>query len=278
MRKTRRTRSYIKYLCCIMAVVIGLLQPYAALAVEEAQSPAEDTQEPIQDVQDTISENGSDTDQMQYITGFEALAEEDAYFPCMYKPGLEELLSVFPGTIWIWTEGAQTPVEVEVTWECNENFDTTQSATYIFYPKWDDTLYRIADAAEASVVIPSITVEVPLSNGAISDLDGAKSALQGILGKKAVLALVYLCNQYEVKDIPSCDGGAICTVTSGQSVQITDVEPDEYGSVWYQVRLYRNAKEYSGYVEKKYLATSDEDFINWEDTNIYVSSDLKTDE
>ena len=272
MRKTRRTRSYIKYLCCIMAVTIGLLQPYAALAVEEAQSPAEDTQEPMQDVQDTISENGSDTDQMQYITGFEALAEDDAYFPCMYKPGLEELRSVFPGTIWIWTEGAKAPVEVEVTWECNEDYDTTQLATYIFYPKWDDTLYRVADAAAASVVIPSITVEVPLSNGAISDLDGAKSALQGILGKKAVLALVYLCNQYEVKDIPSCDGGTICTVTSGQSVQITDVEPDEYGSVWYKVRLYRNAKEYSGYVEKKYLATSDEDFINWEDTYLDVSS------
>ncbi|MDE6388617.1 MAG: Ig-like domain-containing protein [Lachnospiraceae bacterium] len=271
MKNDSRTRRYIKYLCCMMAVIMGLIQPCMAMAVEMGQKAAQEGQT---SVQDTISENGSGdiAGEVQYITGFEALAEEDAYFPCMYKPSLEELLSVFPETIWIWTEGAEAPSELEVTWECKEDFDATQFESYTFYPKWDDTMYGVADTAADSVVLPSITVEVPASNDIISDLKGAKSALQGISGKKTILALVYLCDKYEVKQSPSDGGTAVCTVTSGQSVQITDVELDEYGAVWYQVLLYRNAKEYVGYIEKEYLATSDEEFIDWENAYLDFSS------
>ncbi len=271
MKKTGCTQRYIKYICGAMAVVLGLIRPYAALAVEQGQETVQGTEEADQTVQESesISQNEIDgTVQLQYITGFEALAEEDAYFPCMYKPALEELLAIFPETIWIWTQGAEAPVEVGVTWECNEDFGATRLDTYVFYPKWDETQYAIADGAADSVTVPSVTVTVP--KGIISDLQGAKNALQEILKGKSVLALVYLCDEYEVKKSPSYESDTVRTVPTGQSVQIVDVEMDMYGSVWYQVRFYREGTEYAGYVEKKYLATSDEDFIGWE--GIYLDS------
>ena len=58
----------------------------------------------------------------------------------------------------------------------------------------------------------------------------------------------------------------------GQSVQIIDVEPNAYGSVWYQVLFYRNETAYKGYIEKEYLATSDEDFAEWENTYLDLST------
>lgn len=264
MRKIGRTGQHIKYLSCVLAVTIGLIQPCAALAVEEEN---EIIQEVVEEGNDDVSAGT-----VKYITGFEELAEEDAYFPCMYKPSLDELLSVFPETIQVWTEGAESLEELDVTWECEEDFDDTQFETYIFYPKWDETLYAIADTAADSVEIPSITVEVPVEGGIIKDLEGAKSALKNISEQKSILAIIYLCDQYEVKESPSEDSGTIRTVSSGQSVQITDVELGEYGNVWYQVLFYQNAAEYIGYVEREYLATSNEDFAGWEDAYIDLSS------
>ncbi|MCM1121463.1 MAG: Ig-like domain-containing protein [Eubacterium sp.] len=274
MKKSRPTRRHIKYLFCVIAAVIGLSQPWAALAVEEEEDMTQNAvQEDMQESadEDNDVENTADVDEVKYIAEFETFAEEDAYFPCMYKPALEELLSVFPETVRVWLEGEEDSVELEVTWECEEDFDNTQVEIYVFYPKWDEALYAIADAAADSVEIPSITVEVPVESGIISDLEGAKSALKDI-SQKSILALVYLCDEYEVKKNPSYDSETVQTVHSGQSVQITDVELDEYGSVWYRVLFYQNATEYAGYVEREYLATANEDFADWEDTYLNLSA------
>ncbi|MDE6844831.1 MAG: Ig-like domain-containing protein, partial [Lachnospiraceae bacterium] len=267
MRITGRARQYIKYLSCVLAVTIGIIQPCAALAVEEGQAATQD------DSQEAIVEGDGDVsaDVVKYITGFETLTEEDAYLSCMYKPSLEELLGVFPETIFVWSEGAEAPEELEVRWECEEDFDATQSEIYIFYPKWDETLYTIADAAADNVEIPCITVEVPVESEIIKDLEGAKSALKNISDQKSILAIVYLCDKYDVKESPSADSGTIRTVSSGQSVQITGVEMGEYGDVWYRVLFYQSAAEYTGYVEREYLATSNEAFADWEDTYIDLS-------
>ncbi len=259
MRKNGRTRHYIRYLSCVMAAVLGLLQPCAVMAVENHESE-------VSDYDDQESE-----DTLIYITAFESLAEEDAYFPCMYKPALEELVSVFPETLSVWTEGEEDSIELEVVWECEEDFDETSLERYVFYPKWDETQYVLADTEE-DIEIPTITVEVPKNSGVIHDLEEASSDLQDIAQDKSILALVYLCDKYEVKDTPDQDGKTIHTVVSGQSVQITDVALDEYGAVWYQVILYLNEKEYTGYIEREYLATSDEEFARWEETYIDLSA------
>ena len=106
----------------------------------------------------------------------------------------------------------------------------------------------------------------------IEELETAQEDLQGITEQKSILALVYLCDKYEVKDAPSKDGAAVVSVVSGQSVQIESVDLDEEGNVWYKVSLYRQDKNYSGYIEKKYLATSDEDFLGW--TDEYVEEEV----
>ena len=260
MRKNGRARHHIRYLSLFMAAVLGLLQPCAAMAVENNEP----------EVSDSDARESDDT--LTYITAFEPLAEEDAYFPCMYKPALEELVSVFPETLSVWTEGEETSIELEVVWECEEDFDETALERYVFYPKWDETLYALADAGEEDIEIPTITVEVPADNGIIHNLEEASSDLQDISQDKSILALVYLCDKYEVKDTPDQDGETVHTVVSGQSVQITDVALDEYGAVWYQVILYLNEKEYQGYIEREYLATSDEEFARWEETYIDLSS------
>ena len=260
MRKNGRARHHIRYLSLFMAAVLGLLQPCAAMAVENNEP----------EVSDSDARESDDT--LTYITAFEPLAEEDAYFPCMYKPALEELVSVFPETLSVWTEGEETSIELEVVWECEEDFDETALERYVFYPKWDETLYALADAGEEDIEIPTITVEVPADSGMIHNLEEASSDLQDISQDKSILALVYLCDKYEVKDTPDQDGETVHTVVSGQSVQITDVALDENGAVWYQVILYLNEKEYKGYIEREYLATSDEEFARWEETYIDLSA------
>ena len=264
MRKIGRTRQHIRYVSCMIAAVIGLLQPCAALAVEEANT------EVIQE--EGTEEGASEGNAVNYITAFEKLAEEDAYFPCMYKPSLEELVSAFPETLSAWIDEGATLLELEVTWECEEDFDATLAESYVFYPQWDDVSYPIADSVKDNIEIPLIRVEVPSGNNVISNLEEAKNGLQGILQRKNILALVYLCDKYEVKQEPSYDSGTIHTVVCGQSVQIIDVEPNAYGSVWYQVLFYRNETAYKGYIEKEYLATSDEDFAEWENTYLDLST------
>ncbi len=256
MRKIGRMRHHIRYFACAMAAVIGLLPPCAALAAQE----------------DTVSENDVEEDEgdVTYITAFEPLAEEDAYLSCMEKPDREELEEVFPETLFVWTEGEEEAVELEVDWESEEDFEETELACYVFYPEWDETQYRIADSVEDEIEIPTITVEVPADEGMIPDLEDARNDLQEIIEKKSILALVYLCEEYEVKSEPDPDADTVHTVGSGQSVQITDVGLDESGSVWYQTLFYQNEEEYTGYIERGYLAASDEDFVQWEESYIHL--------
>lgn len=282
MKKNGHTGKFIKIISYMMAALLAFLQPCSVLAAEldrqtEAGQQLESDQQGEQDQQTEPDQQAEqpavdDTASVKYIAAFGELAEEDAYFPCMYKPMLEELMGVFPETILVWLDGEEMPEELAVAWECEEDFDATVQPYYLFYPKWDETQYAIAESVKDNIEIPVITVEVPQSGGAIKNPEEAKTSLYHIVQEKAVLASVYLCDEYEVKAAPSLDSETVHTVVSGQSVQITDVETDEYGGIWYQVLLYQNGAEYTGYVEKSYLATSDEDFAEWEETYLDLSA------
>ncbi|MCM1156726.1 MAG: SH3 domain-containing protein [Roseburia sp.] len=257
MRKPGYTRRPIRWISCMLALVIGLSQPCFVMAEESVELPVEDAET---------------TGFIRYITAFTELAEEDAYFPCMYKPMLEEIISVFPESLFVQLEGEDTFEEIGVTWVCEDDFDNTKLSVYIFYPQWDETLYALADSAGDNVEIPYIVVEVPAGDGMISDLESARSGLQEILETKSILALVYLCDKYEVRENPSTDSAVVDTVVCGQSVQITDAGLDEDGYIWYQVLFYQNGTAYTGYVERDFLATSDEDFKAWEESNLNQSA------
>lgn len=96
-------------------------------------------------------------------------------------------------------------------------------------------------------------------------LSEAREALQTLLQEHTVMALVYLADSYVVRNAPSPEGEAVVTVPSGQQVLIRDVVLTEEYEPWVQVQLYSQETEYTGYVERGYLACSDELFLEWEE-------------
>mgnify|MGYP003289450302 CR=1 FL=1 len=92
----------------------------------------------------------------------------------------------------------------------------------------------------------------------------AKEALYDILEEKDVMAVVYLADRYPVRTAPGEDASVVIEVPSGQSVFIKDVELTEDYEAWVEVRFNRQDSMYSGYVQRKNLACSDELFLQWE--------------
>ena len=267
MRKIWQSSHHIRYVAFAMAAVIGLLPPCAAIAAEENAA------EEVTDENESVS--GDDLEgeaAVTYITAFEPLGEEETLLSLVEKPDPEELTDLFPETLSVRIEGEEETAELEVEWESEEDYAGTKLERYTFYPKWDEELYLIADSAKDEIEIPSITVEVPAEQdqGMIPELEEAENDLQEIIENKSILALVYLCDEYEVKSEPSSDADTVHTVVSGQSVQITGVKLDEGGNVWYQTLFYQNGEEYTGYIERGYLAASDEDFIQWAEEYIVL--------
>lgn len=101
-----------------------------------------------------------------------------------------------------------------------------------------------------------------INEGVISDAD---SALLAITDEKEIIASVYLCDSYEVKEQASYNSNTVTTVYSGQSVSILSMSKDEDNNKWVYVHFYFRATEYYGYIMRDNLATSDEDFLAWEE-------------
>ena len=92
-------------------------------------------------------------------------------------------------------------------------------------------------------------------------LEKAKAALQDLLGRKTVAALVYLAEEVDIYARPGKE--AVASLPSGHQVFILDVEVAE-GSIWYLIRTGINDTEMTGYISIENLAYSDEDFLAWE--------------
>lgn len=106
----------------------------------------------------------------------------------------------------------------------------------------------------------------------IETITNANNALMEILGRKYILASVYLCDSFEIKESPNYDSSTVLTVYSGQTVLITGASVDENYNVWSKVHIYYDDAEYDGYILRDNVVTSDEEFLNWEDEN-NMSSD-----
>lgn len=92
----------------------------------------------------------------------------------------------------------------------------------------------------------------------------ARTALHALLEEQSVMALVYLTDRCSVRSVPGADGEEVIAVSSGQQVMILDVVLTQEYEPWVQVRLSSQDIEYTGYVERQYLACSDERFLEWE--------------
>lgn len=93
----------------------------------------------------------------------------------------------------------------------------------------------------------------------------AGQAIRQIVEDREVMALVYLCDEYELRSDASEDSVAVVTVPSGQMAEILDVTVDEDGQVWEKVSTDMSGTDYIGYVRRDYLACSDERFLEWEE-------------
>jgi len=97
----------------------------------------------------------------------------------------------------------------------------------------------------------------------------AKEVLKGITASEYVMALLYLCDSYEVKEQPASDAQTAAVLRSGHTVFIKDVEIDtETGIVWYKTSFVIDEKEYTGYISRDYLAYSNESLLSWEEAYI----------
>lgn len=92
----------------------------------------------------------------------------------------------------------------------------------------------------------------------------ARGALQALVQEQPVMALVYLTDRYSVRATPDAEGAEIISVPSGQQVLIRDVVLTPEYEPWVQVQLYSQDTEYTGYIERRYLACTDERFLEWE--------------
>ncbi len=266
MKKARRGKKGMRHMTYVLAGILLLMRPVSVCATapleEESQSQAIS--------ENTVpSDSDSQEDTVQLITEIEALSEEQSYYSYGEKPDLTQLTSDFPEELSVKTENAEEYFALPVTWECEDDYEDTETDSYLFYPKWDETLY----ALEGETEIPFILVEIIEEDSwkMIPDIEQAKSDLHSILQAKSVMALVYLCDTYTVKAEASEDAEDVASVASGQSVLIQDVALGTNGNVWYQVLFYEGEKEYKGYVERDYLITSDTEFCEWEETHIDLS-------
>lgn len=96
-------------------------------------------------------------------------------------------------------------------------------------------------------------------------IDEASQALQDIVEEREVMALVYLCDELSIREEADDNSAKIITVPSGQMVEILDVTVDEDYQVWEKVSAEVSGKVYEGYIPRKYLACSDERFLEWEE-------------
>lgn len=92
----------------------------------------------------------------------------------------------------------------------------------------------------------------------------ARAELAELLSDHTVMALVYLSDTVPVYADFTYDSSVTITVPSGQQVQIQDVFLDDNYEAWSYVTLFYGDMQYTGYIPRRYLACSDELFLEWE--------------
>lgn len=240
-------------LACLIMIGILFANSMPVFAVEEGfQEEA---------VLDSTEQNNQE-ESGGTITGF--LGLEENYYEWDEKGTLEEAISKLPKELQVELDGVKE-IAIPVTWVCSEDYEGTECDSYEFVPDWDKGMYPLADSLNAYWDVPSIEVLVPM---AVSEeeqnyIDTAREELKKIL-KEDVYALVYLCEEYELKSKPSVQSGTISTLNTGSTVKILDFQIASNRKVWYLVSFETNNQIYEGYIERNYLAYSNEAFLKWE--------------
>ncbi len=110
----------------------------------------------------------------------------------------------------------------------------------------------------------------------------AQSEFLAIAGQENLMALVYLCDSYQVKGQPDASAETIVSVPSGTTVFLKGAELDADYNLWFQTAVEYNGSSYTGYIDRNYLAYSNEHLIGWEEAYfpqmaMFAASDIYMD-
>ena len=81
------------------------------------------------------------------------------------------------------------------------------------------------------------------------------------------MALVYLCDSYQVRKTADAEGEVCVSIPTGTTVEIIGMDVDADLQLWFQVSLSWKDTSYTGYIQTGYLAYSNEKLMEWE--NMY---------
>ena len=98
------------------------------------------------------------------------------------------------------------------------------------------------------------------------------SQLTDISTSHDIYGVVYLCDSYDLKEAPSADSATTASLPSGTTVTIKAahiIDEDGSKTIWYQVNAYYMGSNYTGYITRDYMAVSDSEFLEWEETMKY---------
>ena len=98
-------------------------------------------------------------------------------------------------------------------------------------------------------------------------LEMARTELKEITAQDVVMALVYLCDSYQVRKTADAEGEVCVSIPTGTTVEITGMDVDADWQLWFQVSLSWKDTSYTGYIQTGYLAYSNEKLMEWE--NMY---------
>lgn len=165
------------------------------------------------------------------------------------------------------TSGNNNPdIEASDVDSSNSEVDNTEinnediSNTELF----DEEIASTETEVDEEISLEETTIDETAVNSDLTELiETAVSAFQKILQEKPLMALLYRTESYEVQREAGTFDNTVASIDSGHTLYITDIEILE-GDIWYQVRFWNNGAEYSGYIERYYLAYSDEDWIAWD--------------
>lgn len=93
-----------------------------------------------------------------------------------------------------------------------------------------------------------------------------ETELSALAAERDMMALVYLCEEADVRSAAAWDSIAVAEVSAGQTVFIQDaVYNEEEGVLWIYVKFTAADGSCYGYIERGLLACSDERFLAWEE-------------
>lgn len=120
-------------------------------------------------------------------------------------------------------------------------------------------------ALTALLTVPELAYEAKAFTEEETEwIEEAQDVLAEVLEQKDILALVYLTDEYTVRSEASLQSAQVTTVNSGQTVHIVGMKMTEEYEPWIQVEFSKQDVSYTGYIERSYLACSDELFLQWE--------------